>query len=177
MTIGWEGVDGTTCTAVAGDAIETVPMEDDDRVDEGFGVSRGEGGDTITSVGDPAETTPTSRANGSEPTSAADSVAGDMSALGEAAVEFVVSGSTSTGVMMSMFGVGGLDGTIKVLTCRGRGAAALSEELRGEGTSYQILLVHRLKAPGKAREGCRRSELRPWGGTNHIWLCRQWTVI
>ena len=54
-----------------------------------------------------------------------------MSALGEAAVEFVVSGSTSTGVMMSMFGVGGLDGAIKVLTCRGRGAAALSEELRG----------------------------------------------
>ena len=31
-----------------------------------------------------------------------------------------------------MFGVGGLDGAIKVLTCRGRGAAALSKELRGE---------------------------------------------
>ena len=51
----------------------------------------GRGGDTITSVGASAETTPTSRANGSdEPTSAADSVAGVMSALGEAAVEYVV---------------------------------------------------------------------------------------
>ena len=32
---------------------------------------------------------------------------------------------------MSMFGVGGLDGAIKVLICRGRDAANLLEESRG----------------------------------------------